>query len=56
MITAKDNSGVAACLACAQVRLDLCAFVCLLQFVSVVRLLLFALIHHDEKESDNETD
>ena len=29
---------------------------CMPQFVSVARLLLFALIHHDEKESDNETD
>ena len=27
MIDVKDNSGVAACLVCAQVRLDLCAFV-----------------------------
>ena len=27
MIAVKDNFGVATCLACAQVRMDLCAFV-----------------------------
>ena len=30
MIAVKDNFGVAACLACAQVRLDLCAFALLI--------------------------